>query len=162
MPPRKLRANPASTARQRDIRGKPSVHRIAVAEGILRLRPRSLRALRNGTVEKGDPLSAGSLAGLSAMKRTSDLIPHCHMVPLTGSEVTLRRVAGGVRARARAETHWGTGVEMEALVGVSVALLTVWDMVKYLEKDEGGGYPHTSLGPVKVLSKWKSPEVVSP
>ncbi len=141
--------------RQRDVGGKPSIPREAEAEGLLSLGPKSRRALREGTVEKGDPLAAGGLAGLLAMKRTAGLLPHCHLVALTHSSVTLSRTGRGVRAIARAQALGPTGVEMEALVGVSVALLTVWDMVKYLEKDAGGQYPHTLLGPVRVVRKSK-------
>jgi len=89
------------------------------------------------------------------MKRTPELIPHCHAVPLTASSVSLALTRRGVRVRAVAETIDRTGVEMEALVGASVALLTVWDMVKYLEKDARGLYPATSLGPVQVRAKTK-------
>ncbi|EQD57278.1 molybdenum cofactor biosynthesis protein C [mine drainage metagenome] len=91
------------------------------------------------------------------MKRTSDLIPHCHAVPLTSSAVELRVSRRGVRVRAEAQTFDRTGVEMEALVGATVALLTVWDMVKYLEKDARGLYPRTALGPVRVAEKRKGP-----
>ena len=112
-------------------------------------------------MKKGDPLAVGEVAGLLAMKRTSDLIPHCHAVGLTASSVELAVSGRGVKVRAEAETVDRTGVEMEALVGASVALLTVWDMVKYLEKDARGLYPTTSLGPVRVVTKSKSRTEVS-
>ncbi len=140
---------------QRDVAEKPRVHREAVAVGELVLRPTTRRAIRRGAVEKGDPVAAGELAGLLAMKRTPELIPHCHSVALTHSGVSISVSARGVRVRAQASTVDRTGVEMEALVGASVALLTVWDMVKYLEKDARGLYPATSLGPVRVRSKRK-------
>jgi cyclic pyranopterin monophosphate synthase len=149
-------------ARQRDVGAKPRVHRHAVAQGELRVRPSTRNAIRAHRVEKGDPLAAGELAGLLAMKRTSELIPHCHSVPLTSSSVELALSRQGVRATAEAETVDRTGVEMEALVGASIALLTVWDMVKYLEKDARGLYPATSLGPIRVVSKAKSPPEASP
>jgi cyclic pyranopterin monophosphate synthase len=142
-------------ARQRDVGRKPRVARRAVAVGELSLAPSTRRAVRAGRVEKGDPIAAGELAGLLAMKRTSDLIPHCHLVALTSSRVEIRPSARGVRVRAEAETVDRTGVEMEALVAATVALLTVWDMVKYLEKDHRGLYPRTALGPVRVLAKRK-------
>ncbi len=142
-------------ARQNDVGGKPRLHRRAVAEGRLALSPATRRAVRAGRVAKGDPFAAGELAGLLAMKRTPELIPHCHSVPLTASRVELRVAADGVRVRAEAETVDRTGVEMEALVGASVALLTVWDMVKYLEKDDRGLYPRTTLGPIRVVTKSK-------
>ena len=143
-------------SRQRDVGEKPRVHRRAVAEGELTTRPSTRNAIRARRVEKGDPLAAGELAGLLAMKRTSELIPHCHAVSLTSSSVELQLSRQGVRVRAEAEAVDRTGVEMEALVGATVALLTVWDMVKYLEKDARGLYPSTSIGPVRVVAKAKS------
>jgi cyclic pyranopterin phosphate synthase len=143
-------------ARQRDVGAKPPVHRNAVVVGELTLSASTRRAIRAHKVEKGDPVSTGELAGLLAMKRTPELIPHCHSVGLTYSRVDIAPSARGVRVRAEAETVGRTGVEMEALVGASVALLTVWDMVKYLEKDARGLYPRTSLGPIRVVTKRKS------
>ncbi len=142
-------------ARQRDVGAKPVVERTATAVGDLTLAPATRRAIRTRRVEKGDPLGTGELAGLLAMKRTPELIPHCHVVPLTSSSVTARVTARGVRVTAEASTFGRTGVEMEALVGATVALLTVWDMVKYLEKDGRGLYPTTALGPVRVTGKRK-------
>lgn len=141
--------------RQRRVGAKPFVARRAVATGRLAIRPSTARALRSRRVEKGDAVAAGELAGLLAMKRTSDLIPHCHVVPLTGSAVSIAVERSGVRVIAEAEALGPTGVEMEALVGATVALLTVWDMVKYLEKDARGLYPATALGPVRVTVKKK-------
>jgi cyclic pyranopterin monophosphate synthase len=143
-------------ARQRAVGSKPRVERRAVAVGELRVSASTRRAIQTGRVEKGDPVRTAELAGLLAMKRTSELIPHCHVVPLTGSCVDVTVGPRGVRARAEAETVDRTGVEMEALVGATVALLTVWDMVKYLEKDGRGLYPTTALGPVRVVAKQKS------
>jgi len=144
-------------ARQRPIDAKPVSLRRAEAEGRLKLRAATRRAIRSHHIVKGDPLSAGEIAGLAAMKRTSDLLPHCHIVPLTGSSVVLTLTRDGVRVVARAEALHRTGVEMETLVGATISLLTVWDMVKYLEKDASGGYPTTSLGPVRVRRKTKEP-----
>jgi cyclic pyranopterin phosphate synthase len=140
---------------QRRIHDKPIVYRRALATGELRLSVRSRRAIQEGTVEKGDPLLIGEIAGLSVLKRTPELIPHAHPIPITGSRVELRRTASGVRATVEVEALWRTGVEMEALVGATVALLTVWDTVKYLEKNAAGGYPSTRLGPVRVVRKEK-------
>jgi cyclic pyranopterin monophosphate synthase len=142
-------------ARQKDVGAKPRVHRRAVVSGELAVSPSTRRAVRAGRVEKGDPIAAGELAGLLAMKRTPELIPHCHSVGLTSSRVELTVSGRGVRVRAEAEAVDRTGVEMEALVGATIALLTVWDMVKYLEKDDRGLYPRTSLGPIRVVSKRK-------
>ena len=142
-------------ARQRPVGRKPVVARRAVAEGWLSVRPSTLKRIRDGRVGKGDPIAAGELAGMLAMKRTPELIPHCHVVPLTGSRAEVALVGTRVRIVAEAESRGRTGVEMEALVGAVVGLLTVWDMVKYLEKDARGLYPFTGLGPVRVRAKEK-------
>jgi cyclic pyranopterin phosphate synthase len=146
-------------ARQRRIQGKPAVYRRALVRGDLALAPSTLEAIRAGRVEKGDPFPAAEVAGLLAMKKTCELIPHCHMVPLTGSRVELLALDDRVVAEVEAETVGRTGVEMEALVGATVALLTVWDMVKYLEKDPDGAYRTARLGPVTVEAKEKRAEV---
>ena len=142
-------------ARQVDVGSKPEQARRAVALGELALSSRGRAAVRRRAVEKGDPIAAGELAGLVAMKRTSELIPHCHLVRLTSGRVRLSPSARGVRVRAEVSAVDRTGVEMEALLGATVALLTVWDMVKYLEKDSRGLYPRTRLGPVRVVVKEK-------
>lgn len=142
-------------ARQRPVGRKPIVPRRAVAEGWLSLRASTVARIRARKVGKGDPLAAGELAALLAMKKTSELIPHCHAVLLTGSRATILPEGAGVRITTEAESRGQTGVEMEALVGATVGLLTVWDMVKYLEKDARGLYPATRLGPVRVRVKHK-------
>jgi cyclic pyranopterin monophosphate synthase len=142
-------------AQQRRTHKKPPLYRRAVAEGELRLRTGTIQQIRGHTVKKGDPIAVAEVAGLQAMKRTADLIPYCHAIPLTGSRIDLLIRRRGVHVRAEAETVGRTGVEMESLVGASVALLTVWDMVKYLEKDARGLYPKTQLGPVRVAVKEK-------
>jgi cyclic pyranopterin phosphate synthase len=141
--------------RQRPIHDKPIVYRRAVAEGELRLNEMSRLAIRTHNVEKGEPLAAGEVAGLVAVKRTPELLPHCHPIPITGSSVELRLTETGVHARAEVETLWRTGVEMEALTAVAIALLTVWDMIKYLEKDPRGRYPTTRIGKIRVVTKEK-------
>lgn len=145
-------------ARQVDVGAKPFSRRHAAAVGELTLAAATVRAVRAHRVAKGDPLAAGELAGLLAMKRTPELIPHCHRVNLTSSRIDLVATRRGIRARAEASAVDRTGVEMEALVGATVALLTVWDMVKYLEKDARGLYPTTRLGPVRVELKRKVEE----
>jgi cyclic pyranopterin phosphate synthase len=142
---------------QRRVHAKPLSFRQARASGELHLRASTRRSLGRGAVAKGDPFPVAEVAGLLAMKRTHELIPHCHPIPLTGAEVRVTRTARGVRAVATAEALYRTGVEMEALVGVSVALLTVWDMVKYLEKDGDGQYPRTRMEAVRVVEKRKEP-----
>lgn len=141
--------------RQVAIHEKPIVFRRARARGDLALAPATVRAIRAGTVAKGDPIVVGELAGLLAAKRTPELIPHCHPIGLTASRVELRTTARGLRAEAEIEALARTGVEMEALTAVAVALLAAWDMVKYLEKDHRGQYPTASIGGIRVVSKEK-------
>ena len=141
--------------RQVDVGAKPELPRRAVVVGELAVGPAARSAVRRRAVTKGDPIATGELAGLLAMKRTSELIPHCHAVRLTLARVDLGVSPRGVRVRAEAGAVDRTGVEMEALVGATVALLAVWDMVKYLEKDSRGLYPRTRLGPVRVVAKEK-------
>jgi cyclic pyranopterin monophosphate synthase len=115
-----------------DVGGKPSERRRAVASGRVRMSAETAGALRS--LPKGDALATAQLAGIMAAKRTSELIPLCHPLPLTNVEVTLAVEEDGVEILATAETTAQTGVEMEALVAVSVAGLTVYDMAKALDK----------------------------
>lgn len=140
-----------------DIRRKPDVHRRAVATGAIRLRPATLRAIRSGRVEKGDPIAAAEVAGLQAIKSTWQTLPHCHPIPLTSAAVDFELGKDRVVCTTTVEATYKTGVEMEALYGVSVALLTVWDMVKSLEKDARGQYPAARIEGIRVVSKEKAP-----
>lgn len=139
-----------------DVGDKPVVLREAEASGKILLSSNTMDVIRSGGVRKGDPLIVAEVAAIQAAKQTSLLIPHCHQIPLdtVGVEFSLRgegvKVSCRVRARAR------TGVEMEALVGVSAALNTIWDMVKYLEKDGAGQYPETRITDIRVVRKMKS------
>ena len=134
---------------------KPDVLRVAVAEGKILLKPETLKRIREGRVEKGNPLLSAQLAGILAAKRTPELIPLCHPIPITKVDIEPRLEKDGVVMMARVEAIAKTGVEMEALTAVSVALLTVWDMVKQYEKDEAGQYPHTRITGIRVVSKVK-------
>jgi cyclic pyranopterin monophosphate synthase len=119
-----------------DVSDKTATARRAVAEGLVTLAPETLSLVIDGRNAKGDVLGVAELAGVMGGKRTSDLIPLCHPLPLTDLvvSVTPDRVAGGLRIRAEAATTAATGVEMEALTAVSVAALTVYDMVKGVER----------------------------
>ena len=140
-----------------DVGGKPVVFREAVAEGFLRLRAGSVERIRKGNVEKGDVFGVARVAGVLAAKRTSELVPLCHPLRLTDVDVRLEVVdQERVRVEATVRAVERTGVEMEALVAVSMALLTVWDMVKPYEKDVAGQYPQTRIEGVRVLRKVKS------
>lgn len=138
-----------------DISGKPSVERTAEATGRLLLKGETLQLIKLGRIEKGSPLEAATIAGTMAVKRTSDILPLCHQIPLDSVKFSIRVEEGGVVATCRVKAVHKTGVEMEALVGVSVALLTIWDMVKQYEKDERGQYPLTRITDVTVTEKRK-------
>jgi cyclic pyranopterin monophosphate synthase len=116
-----------------DVADKASTAREAVAECIVRMAPATLRAVREGTA-KGDAIQVARVAGIMAAKRTPDLIPLCHPLPLTSVAVDFKFVAGGVRVTARVRVTGQTGVEMEALTAASVAGLTLIDMTKGIEK----------------------------
>jgi cyclic pyranopterin phosphate synthase len=139
-----------------DVGGKPSARREAEAQGFLHLQPATLAAIRDGKVEKGDPLGVAQTAGLLAVKRTPDLLPLCHPIPLEGARVELALHADGVDCTCTVRATHTTGVEMDALTGCAVALLTVWDMVKALEKDARGQYPATRLTDLRVVRKEKA------
>jgi cyclic pyranopterin phosphate synthase len=123
-------------ARMVDVGGKPETERIAVARGEVQMRKETLELIRAGQIKKGDVLTVAQIAGISASKRTSELIPLCHPLPLTQVDVDLAldEAIPGVVITATAKTIGKTGVEMEALTAVSVAALTVYDMAKAAEK----------------------------
>jgi cyclic pyranopterin phosphate synthase len=139
-----------------DVSGKAEILREATATGKIKLKPETVNLIKEGKIAKGDPLYTAKIAGVLAAKKTSSLIPLCHPLPLTNVEVeaeiadkTTVQVSATVKAKAQ------TGVEMEALTAVSVALLTVWDMVKQYEKDANGQYPTTAIENVRVVKKFK-------
>jgi cyclic pyranopterin phosphate synthase len=129
-----------------DVSGKAETDRKAVAGATIRMSAAARRAIRQRRVKKGDPLQAARLAGILAAKRTPDLIPLCHQLPLSHVEVDLRPTASGYDIRASAVTVGRTGVEMEALVAASVAALTVYDMLKAVDRA-------MVIGPVRLLEK---------
>ena len=118
-----------------DVGDKPVTAREAVARGEIAIGPEALRLIRRGEVAKGDPLQAARLAGIMAAKRTSSLIPLCHPLPLTHVSVDVTPRKTGFRIEARVRTSSQTGVEMEALTAVSVAALTIYDMIKAVDKE---------------------------
>jgi cyclic pyranopterin phosphate synthase len=138
-----------------DVSSKPIIHRMAEAEGVIRLTRRSLDALRRGTVKKGNVLATAEVAGILAAKKTHELIPLCHSIPITSVQLKFRLMEDRVEARCKVNSNYKTGVEMDALVGVSAALLTIWDMVKYMEKDGEGLYPNTAIECIRVVKKVK-------
>ena len=142
----------AGRARMVDVGSKPVTARRAVAEGTLRMAPETLQAIRDQDIEKGDALTVARLAAVGGAKRTSDLIPLCHPLPLDALDVQVEEVRPdaegrpGVRLRATASTRARTGVEMEALCAVSAGLLALYDMAK--SRDRG-----MSLESVRLLEK---------
>ena len=143
------------TVKMIDVSGKEVVHREAEAVGTIVLRKETLEAIEEGRVEKGDPLRVAEVASIQAVKRTPETIPLCHPIPITSVATEFDLGDDRIEARCRVTADYKTGVEMEALVGVTAALLTVWDMVKYLEKDDEGQYPSTVITSVRVVEKRK-------
>jgi cyclic pyranopterin phosphate synthase len=117
-----------------DVGAKPETEREAVARARISVAPAALRQIRAGRIAKGEPLQAARLAGILAAKRTSDLIPLCHPLPLSHIQVDIEPVKNGYTLQARARTTARTGVEMEALTAVAVAALTIYDMLKAVDR----------------------------
>ena len=138
-----------------DISGKADVFRRAKAIGEIVLSEDTIQKIQKGAVEKGNVLATARVAAVLAVKHTPDTIPMCHQIPITGIDVDFEIGAEVISVEVEVKTMGKTGVEMEALAGVAAALLTVWDMVKSVEKDESGNYPHTAIRNIRVLEKVK-------
>lgn len=143
-------------ARMIDISEKKEVARRAVAEGRIKLKNETIEAIRNRKIEKGEVLETARIAAIMAVKNTSSTIPMCHQIPVTGMDVKFEIGSSEIKAIVEVRSVGKTGVEMEALHGVSIALLTIWDMVKSAEKDETGNYPFTEIRDIRVLEKSKN------
>jgi len=129
-----------------DVSGKPDSVREAVAEGFITMTPEVITAIRASDIKKGDVLGTARIAGIMAAKRTSDMIPLCHPLPIASVTVEFDHVDTGIRVETRVRTTGKTGVEMEALTAASIALLTIYDMAKALDKG-------MAIGPVRLLAK---------
>ncbi len=138
-----------------DVSDKAVISREAEAAGVIVLTPETIACIRHGEIKKGDPLLVAEVAGMNAAKQTHLLIPHCHQIPLEAVRVSFELFDRHIEVRGHVRTHAKTGVEMEALVAVSLALCTIWDMVKYLEKDTAGQYPTTRIQEIRVVRKVK-------
>jgi cyclic pyranopterin phosphate synthase len=136
------------SVRMVDVGGKDVSRRRARAAGLVRMRPETAQRLRE--LPKGDALAVAQVAGIMAAKRTSDLVPLCHPLPLTRIDVSLAVGTHGVEIESLVETTAQTGVEMEALTAVSVAALTVWDMAKAIDDE-------LAIGEIRLLEKLKEP-----
>lgn len=132
-----------------DVGQKPDQERVAVAEGFINLSPQTVALIRENGIKKGDVLKLAEFAGIQAAKQTSALIPLCHTLMLTKVGVNARLDESGVTVQATTKCVGKTGVEMEALTAVSVALLTVYDMCKAVDKA-------MAIGPVRLISKQKT------
>ena len=131
-----------------DVGSKAETERVARARGVIRMKAETLEAIRSNQLRKGDVLSVARIAGILGAKRTSDLIPLCHPLPLTAIQVDFEIDAGlpGIRAEASVKTTWKTGVEMEALTAVTVSLLTIYDMAKAVDRE-------MELGDISLVEK---------
>jgi cyclic pyranopterin monophosphate synthase len=136
----------SGNARMVDVGSKAATERVAVASALVRLGNETLVLIREGRAAKGDVLAVARVAGIMAAKKTPELIPLCHPIALTSVKVEFEFVDEGVRVEAQARTVGQTGVEMEALTAVSVAALTIYDMVKSVERG-------ASISDVRLLSK---------
>ena len=126
--------NERGEARIVDIGDKPATRRRAIAEARLVAQPETISAITGGTLKKGDAIAVARIAGIMAAKKTAELIPLCHPIPLTSVTVDIEPVEGTLRITATAETTGQTGVEMEALTAASVAALTLYDMAKAVDR----------------------------
>ena len=142
-------------AKMVDIGDKAKVSRRAVAAGEIRLKRETLEAIKNRKVVKGEVLETARIAAVMAVKKTPFVIPMCHNIPITSIDVTFDLGEETITATVEVNSIGKTGVEMDALHGVSVALLTIWDMVKSAEKDTTGNYPSTEICRIRVLEKQK-------
>jgi len=139
-----------------DVSSKDEIFREATATGTIKLKPETINLIKTGKIAKGDPLYTAKIAGVLAAKKTNNLIPLCHPLPLTNVQVDVKVLnEGTVEVSATVKTKAQTGVEMEALTAVSIGLLTVWDMTKQYEKDAAGQYPSTAIENIHVVRKIK-------
>ena len=136
-------------ARMVDVGSKPNQQRTAIAEGHIKLSQGTLELIRDNQIKKGDVLTIAEIAGIQGAKKTSELIPLCHPLALTKVKVITEITGSGVKVRSEAKCIGQTGVEMEALTAVNIALLTIYDMCKAVDKE-------MELGEIKLISKTKT------
>lgn len=132
---------------------KPEQTRKAVASGNILLKESTISKIENSEIKKGNVLTTAQIAGIQAVKNTSQIIPLCHPLHITGIEIEFETNKDYINCIVSVNSKGQTGVEMEAITGCSVALLTIWDMVKAVEKDENGQYPDTNISNIEVLKK---------
>lgn len=139
-----------------DISKKSHIMREAIATGSIILNKNTVNLIKNKQIIKGDPIYAAKIAAILAAKKTSEIIPLCHPLPLTNIVIEIDiPTENSIKVTSRVKTTAQTGVEMEALTATSIGLLTVWDMVKQYEKDSQGQYPNTKIEKIIVERKYK-------
>jgi len=140
-----------------DITEKKDVIRKAIAEGIITLKKETIQRIRNGQIKKGDVLSAAKLAAINGIKKTSDLILLAHPILITEIQVSIEinDDESHLKSTVTVRSLGKTGVELEAVMGVMISLLTIFDMCKYLEKNEKGQYGTTDISDIRVIEKLK-------
>ncbi|WEU40929.1 MAG: cyclic pyranopterin monophosphate synthase MoaC [Candidatus Odinarchaeum yellowstonii] len=140
-----------------DVTNKEDVLRVATAVGCIKLRKQTIEAIRKGEIKKGDPLINARYAAINAVKHTSNLIFLAHPIPITNVDVNfeINDEKCEISLEVTVKSIGKTGVELEALNGVMIGLLSIWDMCKYLEKDEKGQYTETEIKEVRVVRKEK-------
>jgi cyclic pyranopterin phosphate synthase len=143
------------SVRQADISQKPVSFRLAVATGRIRLKPETVKLIKEGKLEKGDPVAIAETMAVLATKKTPDMLALCHPLRIEQTQVATRLKKDSVEVTVTVSAHEKTGVEMEALTAVSVALLNIWDVTKAYEKDEKGQYPSTRIEDIHVVRKVK-------
>lgn len=139
-----------------DVTKKPNIIRIATASGRIKLKKATIELIKKQEIEKGNVIEAAKISAIIAVKKTPELIPYCHQVPITAIDVNFEILSNAIKVIVTVKATAKTGVEMESLLGTSAALLTIWDMVKKYEKNESGQYPSTVITDIKVLKKIKT------
>lgn len=143
---------------QADISGKPVVFRQATASGRIALKRETLKLIKDGALEKGDPLAISKTMAILAVKKTPEMLALCHPLRVEHVEVVESVLEDSIMVSVTVSAHEKTGVEMEALTAVSVALLNIWDIVKAYEKEKAGQYPTTAIEGIRVDEKVKRSE----
>ncbi|MEM3068537.1 MAG: cyclic pyranopterin monophosphate synthase MoaC [Nitrososphaerales archaeon] len=138
-----------------DVSKKPEQYREAIAYGEIKLKPETIKLIKEGRIEKGDPIQIAKLAGIQGAKFTPTIMPLCHPIPIENVDVDISIKNDRIIAKAKVIANSKTGVEMEALTATVIALLNLWDVVKKYEKDEKGQYPTTAIMNIRVAKKIK-------
>ena len=139
-----------------DISNKKVIPRIAKASGKIILKKETIERIKNKNVQKGDVITIAKISAINAVKKVPELIPLCHPIPINNVSIDIKIESDNlIKVSCQVKSSAQTGVEMEALMGVSVALLNIWDVIKMYEKDDYGQYPLTVINDIKVNEKIK-------